>query len=119
MGVSEGAPKLLKEAERKAERAADFNLHHDSLVPIIERLVTMAMDNDRRRLDAVYILDYLARFVQESDLRDALKCLESTIWYVHFSEKSERWNKPIPEPVIESLRCLEEEKNERGRPRLH
>jgi len=108
--MDEPVLKLLKAAERKAERAADFNLHHDSLVPIIEHLTTMAMDTEMRRLDAIYILDYLARFVQESDLHDALKCLESTIWYVHFSERMERFGKLIPEPVIESLKCLEEGK---------
>jgi len=107
--MDESTLKLLREAERKAERAADFNLHH-SLVPIIERLTTMAEDNDRRRLDAVYILDYLARFVQESDLHDALECLKHTIWYVHFSERMDRFGKLIPEPVMESLRCLGEAK---------
>ena len=108
--MDESAIKLLKEAERKAERAADFNLHHDSLVPIIERLTVMAEDNEKRRLDAIYILDYLARFVKESDLRDALKCLKHVIWYVHFSERMERFGKLIPEPVMESLRCLGEAK---------
>jgi len=107
--MDEPVLKLLKAAERKAERAADFNLHHDSLVPIIEHLTTMAMDTEMRRLDAVYILDYLARFVQESDLHDALKCLESTIWYVHFRERAGRVNAPTPEPLLDALRCLGEE----------
>ena len=110
--MDESTLKLLKEAERKAERAADFNLHHDSLVPIIERLTVMAEDNERRRLDAVYILDYLARFVQESDIHDALKCLEHAIWYVHFRERADRVNAPTPEPLLDALRCLGEAKEE-------
>jgi len=106
--MDESTLKLLKEAERKAERAADFNLHHDSLVPIVERLTVMATDTEIRRMDAIYILDYLARFVKEPDLSDALNCLKHAAWYVHFSEKSERLGKPTPEPVIESLKCLGE-----------
>jgi hypothetical protein len=105
--MDEGTLKLLRAAQRKAELIAKADLHHDSLVPIIERLTVMAMDDERRRMDAIYILDYLARFVKEPDLRDALKCLENAIWYAYFRERADRENRPTPEPLLDALRCLE------------
>jgi hypothetical protein len=92
---------FLREAERKAKQAAGS----DAMSSIIERLVLMVEAGGQRRLDAMLIIDDLFRLsALPEDLRDALKCLDTVITYIHFNEQAES---PLSSPVLDQvMHCL-------------
>ena len=95
---------FLKEAERKAKQAAGS----DAMSSIIERLVLMVEAGGQRRLDAMLIIDDLFRLsALPENLRDALKCLDTVITYIHFNEQAES---PLSSPVLDQvMHCLRKE----------
>jgi len=95
---------FLKEAERKAKQAAGS----DAMSSIIERLVLMVEAGGQRRLDAMLIIDDLFRLsTLPENLRDALKCLDTVITYIHFNEQAES---PLSSPVLDQvMNCLRKE----------
>jgi len=95
---------FLREAERRAKQAAGS----DAMSSIIERLVLMVEAGGQRRLDAMLIIDDLFRLsALPENLRDALKCLDTVITYIHFNEQAES---PLSSPVLDQvMHCLRKE----------